>query len=551
LHERVRIEVGRRQNAHEAPGSGEGVLQVYCDNGRAEPVKVYENVRDGHDPEDQPPIRQYLAARTIIHDIVPLERGQDQDILSARQHTKLGSILAEKSLGTPHLSSPEPEPRVRGGSDIFDTGTANCYSCGSQSSPFGQDLTGRTMLKPFLRVMSPGEARAVLTGFDHLEAEEAPLDEACFRVLAEPVKARDDLPSFHRSTMDGFAVRSSDTFGATENSPGLLRVVGEISMGEIHNVKLKRGEAVRISTGGALPAEADAVVMIEQTEELDETTVEICKAVAPFENVVRRGEDFKKGESLISTGHRLLPQDQGLLAAMGRGSVTVYRRPRVSLISSGDEIVPIEQDPPPGCVRDVNRHSLSAMIEEAHGTPIWMGIAPDRLKALASLLSKAIRESDVVVISGGSSMGSRDHVIEAIQGSGDAEILVHGVSVSPGKPLILGRVGKHPVVGLPGHPVSAMVCFEQFVVPLMRRLEGEAHLSPYLHATFRAVLSRNCPSREGRTDFVRVRLQKHGDLIMAVPVPGKSGMISSMVRAHGFVRIAPDCEGCTKVTRLR
>jgi molybdopterin molybdotransferase len=283
--------------------------------------------------------------------------------------------------------------------------------------------------------------------------------------------------------------------------------------------------------------------MVEHAEELDPTTVEILKAVAPFDNVVRKGEDFKTRETLLTANHRLRPQDLGLLAAMGAQTVRVYNKPLVAIISSGDEIVPIEDEPPAGCVRDINRYTLSAMIQEAHANSVWIGIAPDRLDALSELMDKALDTADVVIISGGSSMGSRDHVMEAIRGQKDSEILLHGVSVSPGKPLILARVGSLPVIGLPGHPVSAMVCFEQFVVPILRRLEGEDVVNPYLRKTFQAFLSRNVASREGRADFVRVRLQVKDDKMVAVPVPGKSGMISAMVRAHGFVRIEADCEG--------
>jgi molybdopterin molybdotransferase len=399
------------------------------------------------------------------------------------------------------------------------------------------------MHKPFLRVHSLSEAQHTLLSFGPLDAEYVPIQEACFRVLAQPVVSPIDLPGFDRSTMDGFAVRSVDTFGATETSPGLFRVVGEIAMGAFANMELKRGEVARIWTGGALPAHADAVVMVEHTELLDQETLEVGKAVAPFENVIRAGEDFKSDETLLRPGHRLLAQDLGLLAAMGWETILVHRRPVVALMSSGDEIVPIDQEPPPGCVRDVNRYALGAMIREAHAKEVWLGIAPDRLDALSALIDQALRTADLVVISGGSSMGSRDHVIDAIQQHADARILLHGVSVSPGKPLILAQVGSTPVVGLPGHPVSAMVCFEQFVVPIIRRLEGESVATPFLRPTFKAILSRNCPSREGRTDFVRVRLHQRGDAVVAVPVPGKSGMISSMVKAHGFVRIESDCEG--------
>jgi len=399
------------------------------------------------------------------------------------------------------------------------------------------------MQKPFLNVMTSQQARDLLRQFGSLGAEEVSIDEAVFRVLAESVQAPEDVPGFDRSTMDGFAVRSSDTFGATESMPALLNLRGEVNMGQACSISLKRGEAVRIWTGGALPANADAVVMVEHTEQLDQETIEVLKAVAPFDNVVRKGEDFTRGEPLLRSGHRLRPQDLGILAAIGRQTVKVYKRPSVGVISSGDEIVPVEMEPPPGCVRDVNRYTLTAYLKEALAIPVWLGLAPDSLKELSVLIGRGVESTDLVIISGGSSMGSRDLVIEAIRSQEDSEILLHGVSVSPGKPLIIARIGSKPVFGLPGHPVSAMVCFEQFVAPLIRRLEGEEALRPARRTTLEAFLSRNVPSKEGREDFVRVRVQKTDGNISAVPVPGKSGMISAMVRADGYIRISEDCEG--------
>lgn len=399
------------------------------------------------------------------------------------------------------------------------------------------------MQKPFFRVVSLKEALSLLEAFDRLPQEHVSLEHAYGRVLAQALTAHEDMPGFNRSTMDGFAVRSVDTFGASESSPALLEVVGEVVMGRLCDISLEKGQAVRVWTGGALPANADAVVMVEHTEQLDATTIEIFHAVAPYENVVRIGEDFKTGTTLLSPGHRLRPQDLGLLAAMGQLTIEVFRKPRVALISSGDEVVPVEQTPPPGCIRDVNRYVLTSMLQEAFAVPIWMGIAPDTLDGLSTMIAKGIRCADMIMISGGSSMGSRDHVIDAVNAYQDSEIMFHGVAVSPGKPLIAARIGSRPVIGLPGHPVSAMVGFQQLVVPLLRHIEGESVRKPYLRPTIRATLSRNCPSKEGRIDFIRVRLKHKDGALLADPVPGKSGMISSMVRAHGFIVIDSDSEG--------
>lgn len=406
------------------------------------------------------------------------------------------------------------------------------------------------MLKPFLHALPPEEVRKLTRKFVSLDSEAVELENSFSRVLADDVRADHDLPQFNRSTMDGFAVRSIDTFGASESSPALFRLVGDIAMGQDYPHKLKRGETVRIWTGGALPPNADAVVMLEHVEEIDQESVEILRAVAPFDNIARKAEDFKSGELLLEKGKRLRPADVGMLAALGRSRVSVTRKPRVGIISSGDEIVAVDDTPPPGCVRDVNRHSVSASVRDAMAIPIWLGLTPDFLGSIKKLLTEGLEKADIVVISGGSSMGSRDFVIEAIKSHVDSEIMVHGVSVSPGKPFIMARIGSKPVIGLPGHPVSALVCFEQFVVPIIRRLEGEDSALPFLKPKVEAILSRNVASKEGRVDFVRVRLHRLGDDLLATPTLGKSGMVSSMTRSNGFFQIPLDCEGMYKGDRV-
>ncbi len=402
------------------------------------------------------------------------------------------------------------------------------------------------MLKPFFRVSSPEAARNQLRHFGALEAESTGIDEAVFRVLAKSIKADHDSPSFDRSIMDGFAVLSMDTFGSAESSPSLFNVVGEILMGEIPRIRIQRGEALRIWTGGAMPPGADAVVMVEHTQDLGGNALEVVKAVAPFDNMVRKGEDYKKGEELLKKGLRLRSQDVGLLASLGLVKVEVHRTPRVALISSGDEITPVEEIPPPGCVRDVNRHSLYAGVQEAYGEPKWIGLAADTLKSVKAMLNSGLEQADLVVISGGSSMGSRDHVIQAISEAPDSRILLHGVSMSPGKPIIIGMIESKPVIGLPGHPISALVCFDQFVIPIIRRLAGENTCESFLRPCVRAFLTRNVSSKEGRQDFVRVRLSVNEGEFYATPLLAKSGMVSAMSRTHGFVKIPMDCEGFYK-----
>jgi len=402
------------------------------------------------------------------------------------------------------------------------------------------------MMKPFFRVVSCQEALESLRIFKPLSKENEFVENALHRVLYEKVQASEDCPAFHRSTMDGFAVRCTDTFGATETNPTLLTVIGECPMGGMPTVALEKGTAMRIYTGGALPANADAVLMVEHTEEASPDTIEALKAVAPYENVVRRGEDFKAGQKLFGKGHRLGPQDMGLLAAAGKAEVRVFRKVSVGIISSGDEIVPVEQTPGPGCVRDVNRYVLGGAVADAYADAVWIDLVRDRMDDIINTLKRAIDACDMVLISGGSSMGNRDLALNAILSFPDSEVFIHGVSISPGKPLIVGRIGTKPVVGLPGHPASAMICFENFIVPLIRRLSGEDILKPFTRPSCEAVLSRNVASKEGRKDFVRVMLRKEGGGLLATPISAKSGIIFAMVRAHGFFVIGEGCEGFYK-----
>lgn len=402
------------------------------------------------------------------------------------------------------------------------------------------------MDKPFLEVISSERALELIVEFEALGHEEVPLESATNRTLANTIISKEDVPGFNRSTMDGFAVRARDTFGASESAPALLDLKGEIPMAMIPDTTLRNGESYRIWTGGALPDGADAVVMLERVEELDERTVEILQSVAPFENVIKIGEDIRAGDEILAKGNRLRPADLGALAALGISRVKVFKKPRMALISSGDEITPVEQNPTPGHIRDVNRYCIWAMAIQGHVDPVWIGIVKDDLGSVNNALKTGLSECDLVVFSGASSMGKRDFLIDAIKEQSEAEILAHGVSVSPGKPLILAKAQGKPIVGLPGHPVSAMICFERFAIPLLRRLEGETRGRPYLRPKVSASLSRNIASKEGRLDFVRVKLERENGKMVARPILGKSGMISTMVKAHGYVEISEDCEGLYK-----
>ncbi len=397
--------------------------------------------------------------------------------------------------------------------------------------------------KDFFKVTSLEAVLELVRTFPCVEEEVLVLDRSVGRVLAQDVLSDIDLPEFNRATMDGYAVQARSTFGASESMPALFTVVGSVKMGEVPTVSVKAGQAVRIATGGMLPDGADCVVMVEHTQTLDEDTLEVCKSAAPLQHVMEVGEDLRKGEKILSKGIPLRPQEMGVLAALGQTRVPVYKKPLVAIISSGDEIVPIEQNPGLSQLRDVNAHTLTGLIPLAGGVPIYLGIAKDNFDELDRLCRQGLAEAHMVLISGGSSVGSRDFTLEVLQGIPNTEILVHGVSVSPGKPTILARSGEKAVWGLPGQVTSAMVVFQVMVRPALETIGGLSQDKSGKVREVSAVLSRNVASVQGRDDYVRVRLTRQGEELRAEPILGKSGLIHTMVKADGLIRIDRDSEG--------
>jgi molybdopterin molybdotransferase len=391
-----------------------------------------------------------------------------------------------------------------------------------------------------LTVLSVDEALAkVLASVSFRTAvEEVPLLEAAGRVLAEPVVALEDLPAFARSAMDGFAVRAQDTFGAAEAMPALLQVAGEVAMGGAPARPLCPGQAMRIATGGMLPEGADAVVMVEYTELLGSDTVAVYRAAAPGENTIRRGEDLKAGVVALEAGRILRPQDIGALAALGRQAVLVSVRPQVAVISTGDELVPPENIPGPGQVRDVNSYLLAALVQEAGAVPLLFGIVPDREDKLHQALSEA-SGCDCVVLSGGSSAGARDLTTAAIGRLGRPGVLFHGVSMRPGKPLIFGVVEGRPYFGLSGNPTSALVGFVLFVRPLLFALSGAREERIRLFAR----VERSLSSAGGREDYFRAFIYARDGELWARPILGQANLISTALRGNALLRIPQDSEG--------
>ena len=374
--------------------------------------------------------------------------------------------------------------------------------------------------------------------------ERVPTVRARGRVLAEDLYSAVDLPHFHRAAMDGYAVKAKDTFGASQSLPAYLKLAGVMEMGKEAARPVATGEAIRISTGGMMPPESDAVVMVEYADEVEGGLVEIHRGVSPWQNVIQIGDDIKKGEMVFQRGRRLRVHDLGALTGIGISSVLVYRQSRIALISTGDEIVDADTDPLPGQVRNINQHSLAGLIEECGGELKDWGVVRDDKDQLTKAIGEALEWGDLVLLSGGSSMGAKDIALETILSFADAEFVFHGISISPGKPTIFAKACGKPILGLPGYPVSALVIFDLFAGPLIRRLAGQdTETVTRFTKTVQATLKTNISSQVGREDYVRVTLERDADRLLAVPLPTKSGAIFTLVKADGMVRIDLNQDG--------
>lgn len=390
-----------------------------------------------------------------------------------------------------------------------------------------------------LTVKTPDEVFAVMKDAfpSRAEGERAALGSALGRVLFSPVESREYVPGFDRSTVDGYAVRASDTFGCSEAIPALLDQRGEIAMGEAAEKVLPAACCVYVPTGGAVPPEADAVVMIEHTETYGDGTIGVTKPVAPGENLIYRGDDVYPGKAVLPAGRLLGPQDIGALAAMGVAEVQVCKKPVVGIISTGDELVPVECTPVGGQIRDLNSSMLAALVTQCGCEPRCYGIIKDEAAGLKAVMERACVECDAVLISGGSSVGMKDATADVIASKG--EILFHGIAMKPGKPTILGNVEGKPVWGLPGHPVAAFFVSHIFVRPLLGQLMGR-EVKKY---TLPARLTEPVSANHGRAQYSGARLIFRDGEWFAEPIRGKSGLITTLAASDGYFCIPRDKEG--------
>jgi molybdopterin molybdotransferase len=410
-----------------------------------------------------------------------------------------------------------------------------------------RDMLGRKGL------MAVDRARQLL--LSHVDAipavERIPLEESLDRITAGEITAPEDLPQYPRSTMDGYAVIAGDTFGASESMPCYLQIQGEVLMGENPGETIGKGHCFKIATGGLLPPGADSVVMFEHTVPVDATMLEIVKSVGQGTNVIGTGDDIQRNSIALPNGHQLRPQDLGLLAGLGITEVEVRRRIKFGILSTGDEIIPYSTRPQPGKIRNINSIAIAAQAKRLGAEVTDYGIVADRQDSFFPAIERAVRENDVVVFSGGSSVGTRDLGEKAVASLGTPGVLVHGVALKPGKPILIGLHGATPLFGLPGHPVSAMVCFDLFVRPAMEKLAGKQIDTPWDLPAIDAVLGRNIPSAPGRKDIVRVQLRREEKQLIAYPVLGKSGSISTLSRSHGYIVIEEPLQGLSENSAIK
>ena len=391
-----------------------------------------------------------------------------------------------------------------------------------------------TTMRPIRETIPLDEALALL-----MEAaapidrkEPVAIDAAAGRVIAEPVAAAIDVPPFDRAAMDGYAVIAEDTFGAGRYEPKVLQCIEKVYTGQVPGKAIARGQCSEIATGAPMPQGADAVVMVEETEKRDDGEVRVFTPVYPRQHVGRRGADIAAGQPVLDAGDFLSPSRIGALAATGIAGVSVFEKPQVAILSTGNEIVPAGQPLGPGQIYDINRHTLSAVIGLHGGLPVAKPTAPDNLDELTAAVEAAAGH-DLVVFSGGSSVGERDLILDVLRGSG--EVLFHGIAVKPGKPTVFGRVKDTPVLGMPGYPSSCLSNAYMLLVPLLRRM---ARLPKYVPNSVRARLSRRIVSTTGRHQFYTVRLE----MGVAVPAFKASGDITSMSKADGYIEIPPQTD---------
>lgn len=398
-------------------------------------------------------------------------------------------------------------------------------------------------------VLTVKDTTKLIDNFNYsLDNEKVTLLDATGRILVNDIIAKENVPDFRRSTVDGYAVNSRDVFGASESIQSVLDLKGEILMGEKADGEIKiPGQCYYVPTGGAIPNGSDSVIMIEYTEKLDDDVVLTSTATSPGENVVEIGEDIKIDEIVITKGTKLRAYEIGVLASLGYYEVEVYKKPTIGIISTGDEVVHPSKSIKPGQIRDINTYLLFSLIEESCCTPINYGVVKDEYELLKQTVEKAVKECDIVLMSGGSSVGKKDNTVNVIKDLKDGELMVHGISVKPGKPTIIGRSGDKIIFGLPGHPLACAVIFKIIVKHYIEKITQYKETVYPIDCKFKI----NYHKAKGREEFLPVTIEEKKGELIASPVFGKSGLITGFSKAWGYIRIERNEEGIKEDQKVK
>ncbi|MFW5647992.1 MAG: molybdopterin molybdotransferase MoeA [Candidatus Alkaliphilus sp. MAG34] len=397
----------------------------------------------------------------------------------------------------------------------------------------------------FFNTVSVKEGREILMkNFEDYDfkTEHVDLEYSINRVLGEDIYSNINVPEFNRSTVDGYAIRVEDSHGASQSIPSIINILGEVMMGEEINSSIKGGESFYVPTGGMIPEGSDGVVMVENVEKMDSSTLLIYKPISQGENISYKGDDIKKGELILEKGRKITTGAIGVLAALGIPKVCVYCRPRFYIISTGDEIIGIEDELTLGKIRDINSYTLGSLVHNVGGIVVGRKIVRDNYELLRNEVKKAIDISDIVLLSGGSSVGTRDYTAKVIDSFGGKGVLFHGLAVKPGKPTIVGEADGKLICGLPGHPISSIIVFKALLEYYIRKKMGIAEIIPRV----KAIMDHNFRSDPGKETYQMIELRQEGGDFHGTPAFGKSGMISLLSKSQGYIIIGSHEEGIYK-----
>tara|TARA_B100000029_G_scaffold235772_1_gene232901 strand:+ start:4355 stop:5590 length:1236 start_codon:yes stop_codon:yes gene_type:complete len=401
-------------------------------------------------------------------------------------------------------------------------------------------------LSEFFDVVTPEEAINMLlseNNFPKMISEKINTIDSNGRILTQDIKSEINLPHFNRSSMDGYAIDANDSNGVSLSNPNYLEIIEEIKMGDVPKQKIIPGKTSRIFTGGMMPEGSTAVIMEEDTEELGNNMIEIKKPVSTGENIIFIGEETKKGNIIIKKGIKIRSQEIGSLLESGLTKIFVSKRPIIGVLSSGDELIPPGNKLELGKIRDINTYTISNLIKNSGCIAKIFPILPDDLNSQLNQAKNALQFCDMLIFSAGSSISYRDTTAEVINSLEKPGVIVHGISVKPGKPTILGLSGTKPIIGLPGNPVSSIMIFINIVKPILDKLNNHvSNIGNQIDCT----LTQDISSQTGREDYVQVSLKINDQKILATPVFGKSNLINTLVNSDGFITIPPETGGLYK-----